>query len=230
MKQIMLRLQLHVGLLYATMTILIMAAMLIGQARRDNARDDFFAANPCELPCMYGIQLGVSKRADIARTMNALGTEMLDPAGAPIIFTSYLADETRYIDGAFGFETHRAETPNVQFAQFYANQGTRLWTLGELLLSGVTVGYTPTHVYRTCPGFRQARLLIGFDSANTLIAGVPANTPRITPHTPVTLLYLSTGENMFLSARQGYFGGCYIETRWYGFTTTGRYFYNGAQR
>lgn len=197
----------------------IVVAITIGGRITTPLGEDFFAANSCAFPCIYGIELGKSERGAILAALEPITPSILSPGDAPIIFTSYQGEQ-RYVDGAFWFERSNAPTKSVQFAQFYANTATQLWTLSDILLAG----HRPTAVYRTCRGARQQRLLISFDADHAFVVGVIAADNRLTPDASITLLYLSTGENMLLFARQAFFGGCYIESNWRGFVPTRRYF------
>jgi hypothetical protein len=191
-------------------------AIVAGYALPPTSRSDFLSQNTCAFPCLYGITLGETPRDESLRILSGMSDDVLEASGAPIVFTTYIAQQ-RVIDGAFWFS--ESETGEAYVSQLYANDGTRIGDLADLLL----MGYRPYKVYRTCTGFRDRRLLIMFDDAGLFVAGAQIE-DRVTPHTPITLLYNSTVEPMLPLARLAYFGGCAIETEWQGFSEAHRYF------
>ncbi|MDX2162737.1 MAG: hypothetical protein SF162_15565 [bacterium] len=201
-------------------TLAISAAVGFGQAQPPGVGTDFFSANSCALPCIYGITLGESTRADTVQHVQGFSDSILAPLGAPIIFTTFHAGQ-RAIDGAFDFGGMMGGAGDTVLAgQFYANDGSRLWTLGELLL----MGHDPQQVRRSCSGVYPPRLILNFEQGD-LTAGLLLTEPRLTPQTPVILLYIAHQLPMYLQAQRNFFAiGCSVETEWRGFAPLAWYF------
>lgn len=172
-----------------------------------------FAANPCALPCFFGLTPGITTRAQaidhLSKTVGVtlvsdtlLTFSLVDSNGQSALVSIVndadgLVESVRII--AIGTET--------DLAQF-----------GDLLLTG----QTPMQVFRTCADMDNVRFLTTFGAGETLLLELfPQG--KLTPSTPITLVDIAPPNQRSLTDARSSFG-CSVETRWYGFAPLWKYF------
>lgn len=169
------------------------------------------AANPCTLPCFFGVTPGSTTRAQAVDHLNkTVGVTLVSDTllTFPLVDSSGQSALVSLINDADGLvESIRVTAISTDLAQF-----------GDLLLTG----QTPVQVFRTCVDMDNVRFLMTFGAGETLLLELfPQG--KLTPSTPVTLVDIARpGQRSLTDARSSF--GCSVETRWYGFAPLWKYF------
>jgi hypothetical protein len=165
--------------------------------------------NPCDLPCVYGINPGVTDAAQTRVIVQQLaGSNYSDsPAeGGSLIFRMERGDFSVLGTAAFELPTGTS----VRAVGFLPVSTGNVGRLGDIM----AMGFDPAFVYRTCDTTIPL-LLIGF-GANSRIVAESALPPRLRPDTPITFLRVYHDKGNTLGEAMISFG-CLVETGWHGF-------------
>lgn len=176
------------------------------------------AANPCALPCFFGVTPGSTTRAQAAALLSktvdvTLVSDML--LTFPLVDSSGKSALVSIVNDADGL------VESVRIIALGSN--TSLAQFGDLLLAG----QTPGQVFRTCAEIDNVRFLMTFGAGETLLLELfPQG--KLTPSTPVTLVDISPPDQRSLTDARSSFG-CSVETHWYGFAPLWKYFLTSAR-
>lgn len=171
------------------------------------------AANPCALPCFFGVTPGSTTRTQaIERLGNTVSIVLVSDTllTFPLVDSSgksALVSIINDVDGLVESIRIIAISSNTSLAQF-----------GDLLLTN----QTPVQVFRTCADMDTVRFLMTFGAGETLLLELfPQG--KLTPSTPITLVDIARpGQRSLTDARSSF--GCSVETRWYGFAPLWKHF------
>jgi hypothetical protein len=185
---------------------LALTALVIGASRAQPARTTIISANPCELPCFYGIDPGVSDGDAPERVARAAPWRI----GAP----SYRLFDDRSNPAAATFLTDRERRLITSIFVFRLRAETRLGDLGDLMAI-----HKARRVLFACSRAAQS-VYITFGEAESIGAEVRPLDGRLRPDLPIVSLVLldparpRSGVEVF---------GCTEGASWIGFAPWWRY-------
>ncbi|MCC6804993.1 MAG: hypothetical protein IT319_19080, partial [Anaerolineae bacterium] len=171
------------------------------------------AANPCALPCFFGVTPGSTTRAQATALLSkTVGITLVSDTllTFPLVDSSGQSALVSIVNDAEGL---------VESVRIIAiGTDTNLAQFGDLLLTG----QTPVQVFRTCADMDTVRFLMTFGAGETLLLELfPQG--KLTPSTPITLVDIARPNQRSLTDARSSFG-CSVETHWYGFAPLWKYF------
>lgn len=202
------RLALSLATGFAAALILI---LLLGAARPAAARTSIFTANPCALPCIFGVTPGVTLRNDamVALEQQGMSYSFLSQNQS----ASFITRESRTSRSTLTLLNFGA-AGDMRVTAAYLYQmaaGNELGVLSDFLLAG----YQPRRVYANCQSAQ--RLYIAFEQP--LIVQIASNN-QIKPNVPVMMVASSRGDQP-LEPVGGF--ACETESEWIGFAPLWKY-------
>jgi hypothetical protein len=186
---------------------LALTALVIGASRAQPALTSIISANPCELPCFYGIDPGVSDGDAPERVARAAPWR----GGSP----SYRLFDDRNNPAAATFLTDRERSLITSIFVFRLRAETRLGDLGDLMARR-----KPQRVLFACSRATQS-VYITFGETESIGAEVRPLGGRLRPNLPIVSLVL-----LDPARQRGSFEvfGCTEGANWIGFAPWWRYF------
>lgn len=188
----------------------LLTGLAAGWGKVSSRPTSFITANPCALPCVFGITPGTTNSDEALAIMEQVAPDNFtySPVSATALFFRIDGD-TGSVLGQITFNLpNNSLVRSAGFSPFGAEDD--LGSLGDLMAAGLR----PTRVFRSCDTFIP-RMLIAFGDEAQVMAELRLG-DRLRPETPITFLRVSTsGSTTFTEALTSF--GCNVETGWRGF-------------
>jgi hypothetical protein len=202
-------------LLYTLCALLASVAVALGRQLSPSSNYTLLAHGDCQLPCLLNVTPGETQRTTAMNALTALAEFPIDQSGA--VWSFQLPDqEGNLINGTL----ISGEDGIIHYMRLY----TRRWAglgirLGDLMQNE---RMHPSTVYRSCSDVYPVRLLLTYEGSPRIsVAAVIADS--VTPHSPVSMIDVSTNDEFFTQTLATVFsGGCYLpsSSAWRGFGRT----------